>query len=130
MTHHQSLTQLATSATVRPVLMRTQLLISIAQMFREQSYTLHYRHLVEVENMDEERVRAIKTASTPFAAVEKHLAGLGYPIDGTVGSIMDTVELSKDDVHDIACYCHTTQTFVNAWALSARFHSLATTKKF
>ena len=59
-----------------------------------------------VEGMDEEKVRAMSVSGTVFEPIDEHLRASGVPADGTVGGLMDTLGLSKDDVHNLACECH------------------------
>ena len=51
-------------------------------------------------------LRQTKVADTPFALADQVLSDEGVATDGTIGGMMDAIDISKDDVHALVCYCH------------------------
>jgi hypothetical protein len=85
-------------------LSRDNLRALVVAKFRQQGdvplQTLH-----DVEHMPLQCLRAVKTSGTVLDVPAKAMEEAGIPTDGTVGSVMDVLGLSHDDIHNAFCWC-------------------------
>ena len=83
---------------------RNDLLILAAEQL-ERNPDLMYRPLYNVEGTDDGMLRTQITTGT----VLEPIVGAILPyreVSNTVGSLMSALDLTKGDVHQVACYCH------------------------
>ena len=85
---------------------RASLIEQVAtSLARPGQQSVCFRALYDVESMSEQNLRATSVMDSAFEPVAAILNPGGTPSDYTVGSLMDQLELSKDDVHGLVCYC-------------------------
>lgn len=61
-----------------------------------------------IENLERDNlrvVRAMPTIRTVLEPVVEYLNAAGYPTEPTVGGVMDTLQITQGEVHDLACDC-------------------------
>ena len=63
-----------------------------------------YSALPDLEG-DIDEVRAQRVAGSILEPISAELAKHGIPTDGTVGSAMDGLMVSQDELHTLACEC-------------------------
>ena len=83
---------------------RAQLLVAIAGMFQVHP-ELSFSTIARIEYLELAELRATRTDGTMFAPIVTRLNLLGVPTEPNIGSVMDSLELTKDDTHDLACAC-------------------------
>ena len=71
----------------------------------------------DIENTELAALRAMSVAGNAFEPIAKHLTTHGHPTT-TVGGAMDVLDLDKNDVHMIACYCHESDDMISAASIS------------
>ena len=59
----------------------------------------------DIEHLDRETLRARRIAGSVLEPIAGRLEEYGHAIDGTVGSIMDALKLTRMGIHAIACGC-------------------------
>lgn len=85
---------------------RLELLDSVAATF-DKMETVTFDALYGIEFQEEPELRAtiIAGSSTFFEHVATALGDAGIPTDGTMGGIMDALDLSHAEVHALGCCC-------------------------
>ncbi len=78
--------------------------------------------LYAVEYTEESKVRVMSTVGTALEPVREALIDMGVSTDHTVGGIMDSVPLSKNELHDLVCHCAGTE--ITGDTLANRFQAL------
>jgi len=89
---------------IKPVENYTHELEAIAKMFERKRRT-RFKPLWGVENMDPATLKATPTYGRVLDPVVEKLNALGIPTKSTVGSVMQNLDLTQDEVHNLACYC-------------------------
>lgn len=83
---------------------RAKLMDLIAQEFERRGREL-FSAIEELERDDTGSARAMSTAGTVLAPAVEYLNASGYPTESTVGGVMDTLQITQPEAHDLACYC-------------------------
>lgn len=83
---------------------RQELLALVAEALNEAGVT--YEALPFVESTKETDLRAMPTDGTVMQPIVEALNKAGVQTAATVGSVMDALQLSHDDIHALACSCH------------------------
>ena len=84
---------------------RTECLAIMANALRANGDKL-FPLFEEVENKTPEVIRAWMIAGSPFEPGVEALRASGVPVGDTIGDLMDVASLDVNDIHMIACYCH------------------------
>jgi hypothetical protein len=85
---------------------RAVLLASVQSALKAEN-TKPFRTLMNLEPSKTplEQVRAMSTAGTVFDHIVNTLNKQGAETPRTLGGIMDTLDLTQDQMHHIACFC-------------------------
>ena len=83
---------------------RAQLLDDIATMFRTH-LALRFNTIVKIEYKHGAELRETPVAGTMFESIVTRLNFLGVPTENNLGGIMDSLELTETDAHDLGCAC-------------------------
>ena len=89
-------------------LTRYDLITALIEMFRapemrsEKFPSLKHR----LEDVPVEELREISTNDTVLEPLVRKLGEMGAPTPPTLGGVMDTLNLSRKSIHQLACYCH------------------------
>ncbi len=89
------------------VMTRRQKLEMLARIFADKE-NANFRFgalYVQVEHTPLYQVRAISTVGTAFEPVVQALNAHGIATAPNVGSVMDNLDLTQHDVHDLVCHC-------------------------
>lgn len=85
---------------------RRELLDSVAATF-DKMETVTFGALYGIEFLQESELRAtiIAGSSTFFEHVAAAIGDAGLPTDGTMGGVIDALDLSHAEVHALGCHC-------------------------
>jgi hypothetical protein len=97
-------TSVADTLTRAPKMSRTQLLEAIAGMFQVHP-ALEFRTVPRIEYLEMAELRATRSDGTMFAPIVTRLNMLCVPTEPNLGAIMDNLELTEGDMHDLGCAC-------------------------
>ena len=89
---------------IKPVENYTRELKAIAETFERKRRT-RFKPLKNVDKMDPATLKATPTHGRVFDGFVAKLNALGIPTRSTVGSVMENLDLTQGEVHNLACYC-------------------------
>lgn len=93
-------------------------------MYNNMRYDTTYTTLRNVERLPLEVLRARSTEDTAFAPVVDYFRANGVLIESKVGAVMDALDLTQNQVDNVACYCEHGQA-VSAACMARQFRRLA-----
>ena len=95
----------ATSTAIPAVVpTRKDLLKSILGVFKRQGETM-FRAIPDIEFKADGVIEVIPTTDTIMQTVVDVLNAANIPTEPNLGSVMRNLELSRHDVHELACEC-------------------------
>lgn len=86
---------------------------------------VQYRTIRGVEDFDLKKLRSLKTGGTVLQPVRKALGEAGVHVNGTVGSLMDALEIDQEQLHTAVCWCHEESDHMTGRLANARFAAFA-----
>jgi hypothetical protein len=125
MTKIQNMANLQASGQAKPLVRqrtKKEMLLICAGVFRKMSLA-DFDAIYEVEFMALDDLRAMPTKGTPLERVVHHLNDMGIAVGHTIGEFMDVTQMTKDDLHEVACFCH--GPVITGTVAAKRLHLLA-----
>lgn len=124
MTKVQERTAVQATATVAPPYTRSQILRIAASAFAAQPLQQYYT-INDVERPNLAELRVLSVDNTVLEPINTALAASAVVTDGTVGGIMDALQVDQKQLHNLICFCHEKTGVMSGESIAFRLNELA-----